>query len=86
MVAGLGAWSLAGAVLIILLLPRSLEECGYISLPAPIIRLGDPITVSCIINQNCTSLGPESQIRWKLDTELQPGGRQPGLGMEAWSA
>lgn len=79
MVAGLGAWSLAGAVLIILLLPRSLEECGYISLPAPIIRLGDPITVSCIINQNCTSLGPESQIRWKLDTELQPGGRQQHL-------
>uniref|UniRef100_A0A8C3W9Q8 Granulocyte colony-stimulating factor receptor n=1 Tax=Catagonus wagneri TaxID=51154 RepID=A0A8C3W9Q8_9CETA len=79
MVAGLGAWSLAGAVLTILLLPRSLEECGYISLPAPIVRLGDPITASCIINQNCTKLGPESQIRWKLETELQPGGRQQHL-------
>nr|XP_036877235.1 granulocyte colony-stimulating factor receptor isoform X3 [Manis javanica] len=77
--AGLGIWSLTGAALIILLLPRSLEECGHISLSASIVRLGDPITASCIINQNCSHLGPDSQILWKLGAELQPGGRQQHL-------
>lgn len=77
--AGLGTWSLTGAALIILLLPRSLEECGHISLSASIVRLGDPITASCIINQNCSHLGPDSQILWKLGAELQPGGRQQHL-------
>ncbi|KAM7098012.1 granulocyte colony-stimulating factor receptor isoform 2-T2 [Molossus nigricans] len=76
---GLGAWSLTTAALIILLLPRSLEECGHISLSAPIVRLGDAITASCVINQNCSHLGLESQIVWKLGTELQPGGRQQRL-------
>lgn len=77
--AGPGTWSLARAALIILLLPRSLEECGRISSSASIVRLGDAITASCIINQNCSHLGPESQILWKLGAELQPGGRQQRL-------
>ncbi|XP_053516663.1 granulocyte colony-stimulating factor receptor isoform X1 [Artibeus jamaicensis] len=76
---GLGAWSLPTAALILLLLPRSLEECGYISLPTRIVHLGDAITASCIISQNCSHLGPESQIVWKLGTELQSGGRQQRL-------
>ncbi|XP_016002687.2 granulocyte colony-stimulating factor receptor isoform X2 [Rousettus aegyptiacus] len=77
--AGLGNWSLTRAALIILLLPRSLEGCGHISLSAPTVRLGDAITASCIIKQNCSYVGPESQILWKLGTELQPGGRQQRL-------
>ncbi|EQB78333.1 hypothetical protein CB1_000765027 [Camelus ferus] len=56
-----------------------LEECGHISLSAPIVRLGDPITASCVISQNCSHLGPEPQILWKLEAELQPGGRQQHL-------
>ncbi|XP_006094202.1 granulocyte colony-stimulating factor receptor isoform X1 [Myotis lucifugus] len=79
MVVGLGTWSLARAALIILLLPRSLEECGRISVSAPIVHLGDAITASCIINRTCSHLDPESQIVWKLGTELQPGGRQQRL-------
>uniref|UniRef100_A0A671DW13 Granulocyte colony-stimulating factor receptor n=1 Tax=Rhinolophus ferrumequinum TaxID=59479 RepID=A0A671DW13_RHIFE len=77
--AGPGTWSLTRAALIILLLPRSLEECGRISSSASIVRLGDAITASCIINQNCSHLGPESQILWKLGAELQPGGWQQQL-------
>ncbi|XP_036206594.1 granulocyte colony-stimulating factor receptor isoform X1 [Myotis myotis] len=79
MVVGLGTWSLARAALIILLLPRSLEECGRISVSAPIVHLGDAITASCIINKTCSHLDPESQIVWKLGTELHPGGRQQRL-------
>lgn len=56
-----------------------LEECGRISLPTPIVHLGDAVTASCIITPNCSHLGPESQIVWKLGTELQPGGRQQRL-------
>ncbi|XP_004679495.1 PREDICTED: granulocyte colony-stimulating factor receptor [Condylura cristata] len=74
--AGLGTWSLTRAALIILLLPRSLEECGHISLSAPVTHLGDPVTASCIINHKCSLVGPESQILWQLGTELQPGGEQ----------
>ncbi|XP_037355718.1 granulocyte colony-stimulating factor receptor [Talpa occidentalis] len=77
--AGLGTWSLTRAALIILLLPRSLEECGRITLSAPVICLGDPITASCIISHNCIEVGPEPQIVWKLGTELQPGGHQRSL-------
>lgn len=77
--AGLGNWSLTRAALIILLLPRSLEGCGHISLSASTVRLGDAITASCIIKQNCSYLGPESQILWKLGTELLPGGEQQRL-------
>ncbi|XP_008588887.1 PREDICTED: granulocyte colony-stimulating factor receptor [Galeopterus variegatus] len=77
--AGLGTCSLTSAALIILLLPGSLEECGHISLSAPIVRLGDPITASCTINQNCSHLDLESQILWRLGAELQPGGRQQRL-------
>ncbi|NIG59179.1 granulocyte colony-stimulating factor receptor [Pontoporia blainvillei] len=77
--AGLGAWNLARAALIVLLLPRSLEQCGHISLSAPIVRLGDPITASCIISQNCSHLDSESHIVWKLEAELQPGERQQYL-------
>nr|XP_019793666.1 granulocyte colony-stimulating factor receptor isoform X2 [Tursiops truncatus] len=77
--AGLGAWNLARAALIILLLPRSLEQCGHISLSAPIVRLGDPITASCTISQNCSRLDSESHIVWKLEAELQPGERQQYL-------
>ncbi|XP_058534937.1 granulocyte colony-stimulating factor receptor isoform X1 [Ochotona princeps] len=67
---------LAGAALLTLLLPRSLEGCGHISLSASTVRLGDPVTASCTISQNCSHLHPESLILWKLGTELQPGGRQ----------
>ncbi|XP_021539383.1 granulocyte colony-stimulating factor receptor isoform X1 [Neomonachus schauinslandi] len=77
--AGPGTWSLPVATVIILLLPRSLEECGRISLPTPTVHLGDPITASCIISPNCSHLDPESQILWKLGTELQPGKRQRRL-------
>ncbi|XP_046518827.1 granulocyte colony-stimulating factor receptor isoform X2 [Equus quagga] len=77
--AGLGTRNLIRAALVILLLPGSLEECGRIKVSAPIVRLGDPITASCIINQNCSHLGPEAQILWKLGAELQPGGRQQRL-------
>ena len=56
-----------------------LEECGHISLPTPIVQLGDAVTASCFISQNCSLLGPESKIVWKLGTELQPGGRQQRL-------
>ncbi|KAF6108108.1 colony stimulating factor 3 receptor [Phyllostomus discolor] len=76
---GPGAWSLPTAALILLLLPRSLEECGHISLPTRIVHLGDAVTASCIISPNCSHVGPESQIVWKLGTELQPGGRQQRL-------
>nr|XP_023489086.1 granulocyte colony-stimulating factor receptor isoform X3 [Equus caballus] len=77
--AGLGTRNLIRAALVILLLPGSLEECGRIKVSAPIVRLGDPITASCIINQSCSHLGPEAQILWKLGAELQPGGRQQRL-------
>ncbi|XP_058991345.1 granulocyte colony-stimulating factor receptor isoform X2 [Mustela lutreola] len=77
--AGLGTWSLTVAALIVPLLPRSLEECGRISLPTPTVHLGDPITASCVISPNCSHLDPESQILWKLGTELQPGKRQRRL-------
>ncbi|XP_077006378.1 granulocyte colony-stimulating factor receptor isoform X2 [Tamandua tetradactyla] len=72
-------WSLARAAMIILLLPRGLEQCGHIRLSAPIARLGDPITASCIIGQNCSHLVPDSEILWKLGAELQPGERQQRL-------
>lgn len=75
----LGTWSLTRAALIILLLPRSLEECGHISLPTSTVRLGDSITASCTISPNCSHLGPESQILWKLGTQLQLGERQQRL-------
>ncbi|XP_047416977.1 granulocyte colony-stimulating factor receptor isoform X1 [Sciurus carolinensis] len=77
--AGLGACSLTKAALIFLMLPTSREECGHISLSAPIVRLGDPVTASCIISQDCSLLDPEPQILWKLGAELQPGGRQQRL-------
>ncbi|XP_058159850.1 LOW QUALITY PROTEIN: granulocyte colony-stimulating factor receptor [Dasypus novemcinctus] len=77
--AGPGTWSLTRAALIILLLPGSLEGCGHISLSAHIVRLGDPITASCTIGGNCNHLDPEPQILWKLDSELQPSGRQQHL-------
>uniref|UniRef100_H0YE86 Granulocyte colony-stimulating factor receptor n=1 Tax=Homo sapiens TaxID=9606 RepID=H0YE86_HUMAN len=77
--ARLGNCSLTWAALIILLLPGSLEECGHISVSAPIVHLGDPITASCIIKQNCSHLDPEPQILWRLGAELQPGGRQQRL-------
>lgn len=57
-----------------------LEQCGRISVSAPIVRLGDAITASCVINRTtCGHLDPESQIVWRLGTELQPGGRQQRL-------
>ncbi|VTJ63445.1 Hypothetical predicted protein [Marmota monax] len=77
--AGLEACTLTKAALIILLLPGSWEECGHISLSAPIVRLGDPITASCIISQNCSFLDPEPQILWKLGAQQQPGGSQQRL-------
>lgn len=77
--AGPGTWSLTRAALIILLLPRSLEWCGHISSSTSVIRLGDAITASCIIDKNCSHQGPESQILWKLQAELQPGGKQQRL-------
>ncbi|XP_027823775.1 granulocyte colony-stimulating factor receptor isoform X4 [Ovis aries] len=76
---GLGAWSLVGAALIILLLPRSLEQCGHILLSAPTVRLGDQVTASCIITQNCSHLGTEWRIVWKLEPELHPRERQRHL-------
>ncbi|KAF4021979.1 hypothetical protein G4228_013243, partial [Cervus hanglu yarkandensis] len=76
---GLGAWSLVGAALIILLLPRSLEQCGHILLSAPIVRLGDQVMASCIINQNCSHLVTEWRIVWKLEPELHPRQRQQHL-------
>ncbi|XP_066231978.1 granulocyte colony-stimulating factor receptor isoform X1 [Saccopteryx leptura] len=76
---GLGTWSLTRAVLIILLLSRSLEGCGYINLSTPVVHLGDAITASCIISQNCGYLDSESQIVWRLGEELLPGGRQQRL-------
>lgn len=76
---GLTAWSLTGAALILLLLPPSLEDCAHIRVSTPIVRLGDPVTASCTVNQTCSSLGPESQIVWKLEAELQPGGKQQHL-------
>ncbi|XP_017365257.1 granulocyte colony-stimulating factor receptor isoform X1 [Cebus imitator] len=72
-------FSLTWAALIILLLSGSLEGCGHISVSAPIVRLGDPITASCIITQKCSHLDPESQILWRLGADLQPGGRQQHL-------
>lgn len=76
---GLGAWSLVGAALIILLLPRSLEQCGHILLSAPIVRLGDQVTASCIITRNCSHLGTEWRVVWKLEPELHPRERQQHL-------
>ncbi|XP_069442657.1 granulocyte colony-stimulating factor receptor isoform X8 [Ovis canadensis] len=76
---GLGAWSLVGAALIILLLPRSLEQCGHILLSAPTVRLGDQVTATCIITQNCSHLGTEWRIVWKLEPELHPRERQRHL-------
>ncbi|XP_037683626.1 granulocyte colony-stimulating factor receptor isoform X2 [Choloepus didactylus] len=58
---------------------RGLEQCGHIRLSAPIVRLGDPVTASCIFGQNCSHVGPESQILWKLGAELQLRGRQQHL-------
>ncbi|XP_072628007.1 granulocyte colony-stimulating factor receptor isoform X1 [Canis lupus baileyi] len=77
--AGLGSWSLSVAALIALLLPRSREECGRINLPTPTVHLGDPLTASCIISPNCSHLGPETQIVWKVGRESQPGKRQQRL-------
>ncbi|XP_007945861.1 granulocyte colony-stimulating factor receptor [Orycteropus afer afer] len=76
---GLGTWSLTRAALILLLLPGSLTECGRIRLSDPIIRLGDSVTASCIIGRNCSHLDLESEILWKLESELHPGGRQKRL-------
>ncbi|XP_075410136.1 granulocyte colony-stimulating factor receptor isoform X2 [Tenrec ecaudatus] len=76
--AGLATWSLTTAALIALL-PPSLEECGHISLSDRVVRLGDPVTASCIISWNCSQLNPEPEILWKLESELQPGGRQQRL-------
>ncbi|XP_059741187.1 granulocyte colony-stimulating factor receptor isoform X2 [Bos taurus] len=76
---GLGAWSLVGAALIILLLPRSLEQCGHILLSAPIVRLGDQVTASCIINRNCSHLGTDWRVVWKLEPELHPRERRQHL-------
>ncbi|XP_008050548.1 granulocyte colony-stimulating factor receptor-like [Carlito syrichta] len=77
--ASLGTCSLTRAALIILLLPGSLEECGRISLSASVVRLGDPVTASCIVSQNCSLSDSELQIMWKLEEELQPGERQQRL-------
>uniref|UniRef100_A0A8C0QJS5 Fibronectin type-III domain-containing protein n=1 Tax=Canis lupus familiaris TaxID=9615 RepID=A0A8C0QJS5_CANLF len=77
--AGLGSWSLSVAALIALLLPGSREECGRINLPTPTVHLGDPLTASCIISPNCSHLGPETQIVWKVGRESQPGKRQQRL-------
>uniref|UniRef100_A0A0P6JD87 Granulocyte colony-stimulating factor receptor n=1 Tax=Heterocephalus glaber TaxID=10181 RepID=A0A0P6JD87_HETGA len=75
--AGLGACSLTRAALIILFLPRSLENCGHISISAHVMRLGDPVTASCTVTQSCSHLDPEPQILWKLGAELlQHRGRQ----------
>ncbi|KAM4872415.1 granulocyte colony-stimulating factor receptor isoform 2-T2 [Thomomys bottae] len=84
---GLGAYGLAKASLIILLLPGSLEKCGQINISAPIIRLGDPVTASCTISQNCSHLDPEPQILWRLGEELeQPGQRQQRLPDGTWES
>lgn len=67
---GLGACSLTGVTLILLLLPRSLESCGHIRTSTPVVRLGDPVMASCTISPNCSKLGPELQILWRLEDEL----------------
>ncbi|XP_006886648.1 PREDICTED: granulocyte colony-stimulating factor receptor [Elephantulus edwardii] len=77
--AGLGTWSLTTVPLIILLLPGSLAACGQISLSESIVRLGNPVTASCVISQNCNHLDSELEILWKLESELQPGGSQQHL-------
>lgn len=77
--AGLGAWTLAGAALILLWLPPSLEECAHIRVSTPVIRLGDPVTASCTVNRTCNPSGEELQILWKLEAELQRGGQQRQL-------
>ncbi|XP_054996063.1 granulocyte colony-stimulating factor receptor [Sorex araneus] len=77
--AELGPGNLATAAFIILLLPRSLEQCGNINLSAPVVLLGDPVTASCTIRQECLHVDRESQILWKLDAEFQTGGRQQRL-------
>ncbi|KAM6217993.1 granulocyte colony-stimulating factor receptor [Rhynchocyon petersi] len=82
----LGPRSLTAAALIILLLPRSLEECGHITLSDTIVRLGDPVTASCVISQNCSHLDPETEILWKLESDLQPGGRQQRLPDGTWES
>ncbi|XP_055258176.1 granulocyte colony-stimulating factor receptor isoform X6 [Moschus berezovskii] len=58
---------------------QRLEQCGHILLSAPIVRLGDQVTASCIINQNCSHLGTEWRIVWKLEPELHPRERQQRL-------
>ncbi|XP_042540148.1 granulocyte colony-stimulating factor receptor isoform X1 [Dipodomys spectabilis] len=85
--AGLGACGLARAALIILLLPGSLEKCGQINISAPVVRLGDPVTASCTISQNCSHLDPEPQILWRLGKEQeQPGQRQQRLPDGTWTS
>nr|XP_045005924.1 granulocyte colony-stimulating factor receptor isoform X2 [Jaculus jaculus] len=78
--AGPRACSLARAALILLLLPRGLESCGHIRISAPIVHVGNPVTASCTISQNCSHLDPKPQILWKLEDEAkQPGDRQQRL-------
>ncbi|XP_035294803.1 granulocyte colony-stimulating factor receptor [Cricetulus griseus] len=77
---GLGACTLTGAALILLLLPKSLESCGHIRISVPVVRLGDPVIASCTISPNCSKLDQESQILWRLqDGPNQPGDRQRRL-------
>ena len=56
-----------------------LEQCGHILLSAPIVRLGDQVTASCIITRNCSHLGTEWRVVWKLEPELHPRERQQHL-------
>ncbi|XP_052033287.1 granulocyte colony-stimulating factor receptor isoform X4 [Apodemus sylvaticus] len=77
---GLGACSLTGVTLIVLLLPRSLESCGHIRISPPIVRLGDPVLASCTVRPNCSKLDQQPKILWRLQDEPeQPGDRQHHL-------
>ncbi|XP_048206866.1 granulocyte colony-stimulating factor receptor [Perognathus longimembris pacificus] len=86
--AGLGSCGLARAAVIILLLPGSLQDkCGKINISAPIVRLGDPVTASCTISQNCSFLDPEPQILWRLGDKLELSGqRQQRLPDGTWES
>ncbi|XP_034359450.1 granulocyte colony-stimulating factor receptor isoform X2 [Arvicanthis niloticus] len=77
---GLGACSLTGVTLIVLLLPRSLESCGHIRISPPIVRLGDPVLATCTVSPNCSKLDQHPKIFWRLQAEPnQPGDRQHSL-------